>query len=41
MRVFILDPTLTPAIETFGADEVRLLDPRRRSRAGEDPPIPV
>lgn len=27
IRAFILDRTLTPAIETFGADEVRLLDP--------------
>jgi SAM-dependent methyltransferase len=27
VRGFILDRTLTPAIETFGADEVRLLDP--------------
>jgi hypothetical protein len=27
VRTFILDRTLTPAIETFGADEVRLLDP--------------
>jgi N-6 DNA Methylase len=27
VRAFILDRTLTPAIETFGADEVRLLDP--------------
>jgi len=27
VREFILDRTLTPAIETFGADEVRLLDP--------------
>ncbi len=27
VRGFILDRTLTPAIETFGADDVRLLDP--------------
>ncbi|MEO7889576.1 MAG: BREX-2 system adenine-specific DNA-methyltransferase PglX [Vicinamibacterales bacterium] len=27
VRTFILDRTLTPAIETFGAEEVRLLDP--------------
>ncbi|WP_437915100.1 BREX-2 system adenine-specific DNA-methyltransferase PglX [Sorangium sp. So ce302] len=27
VRAFILDRTLTPAIETFGADNVRLLDP--------------
>ena len=27
VRAFILDRTLTPAIETFGANEVRLLDP--------------
>ncbi|MDC0721696.1 BREX-2 system adenine-specific DNA-methyltransferase PglX [Nannocystis bainbridge] len=27
VRSFILDRTLTPAIETFGADQVRLLDP--------------
>jgi len=27
VRSFILDRTLTPAIETFGADKVRLLDP--------------
>ncbi|MDP9037242.1 MAG: BREX-2 system adenine-specific DNA-methyltransferase PglX, partial [Myxococcota bacterium] len=27
VRAFILDRTLTPAIETFGVDEVRLLDP--------------
>jgi hypothetical protein len=27
VRAFILDRTLTPAIETFRADEVRLLDP--------------
>lgn len=27
VRAFILERTLTPAIETFGADEVRLLDP--------------
>lgn len=27
VRAFILDRTLTPAIEMFGADEVRLLDP--------------
>lgn len=27
VRAFILDRTLKPAIETFGADEVRLLDP--------------
>jgi len=27
VRAFILDRTLTPAIETFGADKVRLLDP--------------
>jgi hypothetical protein len=27
VRQFILDRTLTPAIETFGADTVRLLDP--------------
>lgn len=27
VRAFILDRTLTPAAETFGADEVRLLDP--------------
>ena len=27
VRAFILDRTLTPAIETFGAEEVRLLDP--------------
>ncbi|MCG8556836.1 MAG: BREX-2 system adenine-specific DNA-methyltransferase PglX [Proteobacteria bacterium] len=27
VREFILDRTLTPAIETFGADAVRLLDP--------------
>jgi hypothetical protein len=27
VRAFILDRTLTPAIETFGAAEVRLLDP--------------
>lgn len=27
VRAFILHRTLTPAIETFGADEVRLLDP--------------
>ena len=27
VRAFILDHTLTPAIEIFGADEVRLLDP--------------
>ena len=27
VRSFILDRTLTPAIETFGADTVRLLDP--------------
>lgn len=27
VRAFILDRTLTPAIETFGADVVRLLDP--------------
>lgn len=27
VRAFILDRTLTPAIETFGPDEVRLLDP--------------
>lgn len=27
VRAFILDRTLTPAIETFGADEVRLVDP--------------
>jgi predicted ATP-binding protein involved in virulence len=27
VRTFILDRTLTPAIENFGADEVRLLDP--------------
>ncbi|NRD45234.1 BREX-2 system adenine-specific DNA-methyltransferase PglX [Corallococcus exiguus] len=27
VRTFILDRTLTPAIETFSADEVRLLDP--------------
>jgi hypothetical protein len=27
VRAFILDRTLMPAIETFGADEVRLLDP--------------
>jgi hypothetical protein len=27
VRAFILDRTLTPAVETFGADEVRLLDP--------------
>ncbi|WP_437907563.1 BREX-2 system adenine-specific DNA-methyltransferase PglX [Sorangium sp. So ce327] len=27
VRAFILDRTLTPAIETFGADFVRLLDP--------------
>jgi hypothetical protein len=27
VRAFILDRTLTPAIETFGAGEVRLLDP--------------
>ncbi|MCP3141009.1 BREX-2 system adenine-specific DNA-methyltransferase PglX [Pyxidicoccus xibeiensis] len=27
VRAFILNRTLTPAIETFGADEVRLLDP--------------
>jgi hypothetical protein len=27
VRGFILDRTLTPAIETFGADQVRLLDP--------------
>lgn len=27
VREFILDRTLTPAIETFGADQVRLLDP--------------
>ena len=27
VREFILDRTLTPAIETFGADKVRLLDP--------------
>lgn len=27
VRAFILDRTLTPAIEIFGADEVRLLDP--------------
>ncbi|MBK6520467.1 MAG: BREX-2 system adenine-specific DNA-methyltransferase PglX [Polyangiaceae bacterium] len=27
VRAFILDRTLTPAIETFGADTVRLLDP--------------
>ncbi|NPC68928.1 BREX-2 system adenine-specific DNA-methyltransferase PglX [Corallococcus exiguus] len=27
VRAFILDRTLTPAMETFGADEVRLLDP--------------
>jgi hypothetical protein len=27
VRAFILDRTLTPAIETFGAKEVRLLDP--------------
>lgn len=27
VREFILDRTLTPAIETFGAEEVRLLDP--------------
>jgi hypothetical protein len=27
VRGFILDRTLTPALETFGADEVRLLDP--------------
>ncbi len=27
VREFILDRTLTPAIETFGANEVRLLDP--------------
>lgn len=27
VRAFILDRTLTPAIETFGSDEVRLLDP--------------
>lgn len=27
VRAFILDRTLTPAIETFGADEARLVDP--------------
>lgn len=27
VRAFILDRTLAPAIETFGADDVRLLDP--------------
>ena len=27
VRAFILDRTLTPAMKTFGADEVRLLDP--------------
>ncbi len=27
VRAFILDRTLTPAMETFGADQVRLLDP--------------
>lgn len=27
VRAFILDRTLTPAVETFGAEEVRLLDP--------------
>jgi hypothetical protein len=27
VRAFILDRTLTPAMETFGAEEVRLLDP--------------
>lgn len=27
VRAFILDRTLTPAIETFGVDQVRLLDP--------------
>jgi hypothetical protein len=27
VRAFILDRTLTPAIEAFGADQVRLLDP--------------
>lgn len=27
VRAFILDRTLTPAIEAFGADDVRLLDP--------------
>lgn len=27
VRAFILDRTLTPAIETFGAEDVRLLDP--------------
>jgi hypothetical protein len=27
VRAFILDRTLSPAIETFGADQVRLLDP--------------
>ncbi len=27
VRAFILDRTLTPAIESFGAEEVRLLDP--------------
>lgn len=27
VRAFILDRTLTPAIETFGADQVRMLDP--------------
>jgi hypothetical protein len=27
VRTFILDRTLTPAIETFGPDDVRLLDP--------------
>ncbi|MDQ3363901.1 MAG: BREX-2 system adenine-specific DNA-methyltransferase PglX [Myxococcota bacterium] len=27
VRAFILDRTLTPAIETFGAEKVRLLDP--------------
>lgn len=27
VRAFILDRTLTPAIETFGAEQVRLLDP--------------
>jgi hypothetical protein len=27
VRAFMLDRTLTPAIETFGADQVRLLDP--------------
>ncbi len=27
VRAFILDRTLTPALETFGADQVRLLDP--------------